>query len=672
MTGTAPTDTPPCARCGRAARLWGRGPAGRICNNCVAIRNSATCAHCGEHRRVAGRDPDGLAWCARCQQRHHHAGVDADRRQRIIAAVTAADTSVSVAVVESELDATVAARVSLRRLAEHLDAHPDTFAVGPTSTLAVLDRFTVALEAAGAAWITTIDPVCGRCGRRRRWHARVGDGGECGTCWGRTHREVCSVCARARRVDHRDGHGRPVCEPCVQQRRRRRRLDELATEIVDLVQRANPGVAAIHIIGALDHLAPKVSTRAVIARQLRRGPLLSVSVHRPPWLARLLDALRAAGAVVPAACCEDCGGPAEPLVVYRDVVRCLACAKRCPSCGADTKEPTKPWCGRCDRQPRGTCGDCGRVDRLLDTNRRCRGCRERAERRCTACGDQAPRTWLQGRWLCQRCALAADLDHHLGPTDAVAAPLVPLRAAILAADNPNQVRKWLRHSSAGQLLGRLASGETTLSHAALDAHGADRSVMHLRALLVAVEALPGEDRSINRFERFAAGLLDGVADTGDRQVVRAWLHWQVLPRLRARDEAGLSMAHSANNARRSLRHVTAFLDHLAARGRTLRACTQADLDGWFGAAGATRWLARPFLVWAAARAHLPRQARVPACPPQAPRPVIDPGTMGHRPPPRGRRHHRRRRPRCRRPGRALRPAPRPHRRPHDQRHPSQP
>lgn len=83
------------------------------------------------------------------------------------------------------------------------------------------------------------------------------------------------------------------------------------------------------------------------------------------------------------------------------------------------------------------------------------------------------------------------------------------------------------------------------------------------------------------------------------------------------------MAQSANNARRSLRHVTAFLDHLAARGLTLRGCTQADLDGWFGGAGATRWLARPFLVWAAASAHLPRQACVPACPPQAPRPVID-------------------------------------------------
>jgi hypothetical protein len=101
-------------------------------------------------------------------------------------------------------------------------------------------------------------------------------------------------------------------------------------------------------------------------------------------------------------------------------------------------------------------------------------------------------------------------DLHPGSTDAVAAPLVPLRAAILAADNPTQVRNWLRHSSAGQLLGRLVSGETTLSHAALDAHGADRSVMHLRALLVAVEALPGEVRSINRFARFAAGLLDGV------------------------------------------------------------------------------------------------------------------------------------------------------------------
>jgi hypothetical protein len=523
------TDPPACARCGRGARLSGRAPEGWICGNCVAIRNSATCAQCGEHRRVASRDPDGLAWCARCQQRHHHADVDAERRQRIIAAVTAVDPSVSVAVVEAVLDATVAARVSLRRLAEHLDAQPAVFAVGPTSTLAVLDRFTIALEAAGAARITTIDPLCGRYGSRRRWHARVGDGGEGGTCCARTHREVCAVCARARWVDHRDGQGRPVCAPCVQQQRRHQRLDELATEIIDLVQRDDPGVAAIHIIGALDQLAPKVPTRAVIARQLRRGPPRSVSVHGLPLVARLADALRAAGAVVPAACCEDCGGPAEPLVVYRDLVWCLACAKRCPSCDGDTKNP--PSRGVADATA-GHAGPAATVAASTSHSTPTTGAGGVGNGPSDAAQPAANRRRAPGSRHAGCASVAPSLSTS---TTTSALPTrwssrwVALRAAILAADNPTQVRKWVRHSSAGHVLGRLATGETALSHAAPDAHGTDRSAMHLRALLVAVEALPAEDRSINRLEDFAAGLLEHVDDAGDRKVVRAWLHGQVLP-----------------------------------------------------------------------------------------------------------------------------------------------
>jgi len=589
----------------------------------MASANRATCAYCGVHRRVAGRDPDGLAWCVPCQQRHRGAALDAARRQRVIAVVAGADPSLGTELVEAALNATAGARTTLRRLADHLDAHPEAFSTGPTSTVAVLDRFTVALVAAGSTRIATIDPLCRRCGRHRRWHAQVDGGGECASCWARVHREPCSVCARPRRVNHRDAAGQAVCERCMQHDRRLRRLDELADEIAEVVHRADPAVAVAAIRAALDELVPNVPARALIARQLGAGPPLSAGVHRLVPVARLLDALRVAGAVLPAATCTDCGEAAQPLVTYRSVVRCLSCARHCPGCGGTTKEPTKPWCNRCDRGPRGTCGDCGRVDRPLDANIRCRGCRERVERRCAACGVQAPRTWVQGRWVCQRCALAVDLDCHLGPADALAAPLAVLRGAILAADNPTRVRTWLRASAAGKVLASVAAGETALTHTALDAFGADHSVMHLRSLLVAVAALPAEDRSINRFEAFAGAQLGLIDDSTDRGVVRAWLRWQVLPRLRARDEAAKPMAHSANNARRSVRQVVLLLDGVHGHGRTLRTCVQADLDTWFAGGSSIRWLTRPFLVWAAARSHLAKAVAVPASPPQALRPVID-------------------------------------------------
>lgn len=616
------TDPGACAHCGRFGVLWGRTDEGRICRRCVAIRSSGTCGHCGDHRRIAGRDPDGLAWCRSCKNRHRRDAEDVERRRLVVTAVITANSTLTAPVVEDVLSATVGSRRSLRLLAEHVAAHPDAFTNGPTSTLAVLERFTTLLIAAGAASITMIHPSCAGCGQRRRWHARLGDDtGQCSTCWARTNREPCTTCGRRRRVDHRDEHGQPECFRCTEAHRRRARLDELADEITVLVDDTDIFSATIAAIA--DRVEPNIPGRAKLADALRRGPALTVATHRPPRVARLLDELRAAGSRLPAGRCEDCGDPAEPLVVYRDVVRCHTCAKRCPECGGTSKEPTKPRCGRCERRPRGVCGDCGRADRPLDDHARCRGCRERAERRCEDCGDQAPRTWHTGRWRCQRCALGADLDHHLGAALRLPQGLAAVRAAIAAADNPTQVRKWVRTTTGGRLLAELAAGTVELNHDALDAHGADRSVAHLRALLVAAGALPAEDRSVNRLDAFAAGLLHGVGDRQDAKVLRAWLRWQVLPRLRARHDAGASMAHSANNARRALRQVVAFLDSLHSEGRALRTCTQADLDSWFVRPGALPWLARPFLAWAADRKHLARPLTIPSTPPQAQRPVID-------------------------------------------------
>ena len=253
---------------------------------------------------------------------------------------------------------------------------------------------------------------------------------------------------------------------------------------------------------------------------------------------------------------------------------------------------------------------------------RCRSCRERAEHRCRCCATQTALTWFGGQWLCHRCALAIELDRHLGATELPAA-LVSLRDAIIAADNPSRVRKWLHGTTAGRLLRDLATGEVDLTHETLDGYGADRSVAHLRALLVAVCALPADDRRINRLEVLAAQLLDRVADHQDAKVVRAWLRWRVLRRLRARHEDGVSSAHSPSNARSALHCVVAFLENLHAHGRTLRTCTQDDLDTWFARRGATPWLARPFLVWAATRGHLPCPLTIPPAPQKALRPVLE-------------------------------------------------
>jgi hypothetical protein len=612
-----------CTRCGRVRRLVGRDlQRRRICASCVARRDSGPCGLCGQHRHFAGRDPQGRAWCQVCRDTARRAEQDQGRRKRIIAAVTVADPGLSERVVGEVLEATVKSRRSLGLLDEHLAEHADVFTVGPTSTLAILDRFVTALIAAGARRITTIHPICPGCGRRRARHARGRDGsGRCATCWVRTHREPCALCGRARNVDHHNDVGQPVCLTCMRGGLRRRRLDELAGELIAVILDADPAIATVKVAALVDQHEPDVPDRSRLARALTSGAPLVQQTSRLPRVARFLDELRAIGARLPAASCDDCRGPATPLVVVDDdVVRCLVCAKRCPGCGNETKEPTQPWCACCEGQPRGTCGDCGRADRLLDDDRRCRACWERREHRCRRCGTQTRLTWFDDQWMCHRCALTIEVDRLV----ATSPPGIDrVRDAVVAADNPVQVRKWLHNTKAGRVLALMGAGEVELSHAALDDYGTNRSVGHLRALLIAAGALPAENRSINRLEAFANQLLDTVTASADRKIVRAWLRWHVLPRLRARHAAGASMAHSANNARRSLRQVVLILEHLHQHNRTLNTCIQADLDTWFARPGLNHWLARGFLDWAREHRHLPRKVTIPATPPRQPRPVLD-------------------------------------------------
>lgn len=198
-----------------------------------------------------------------------------------------------------------------------------------------------------------------------------------------------------------------------------------------------------------------------------------------------------------------------------------------------------------------------------------------------------------------------------------------LRAAVVAADNPAQLRKWLSNTVGGEVLQHLSAGRIALTHDALDSYGRSASVAHLRALLVSVDALPDEDRSIDRFDAFARELIGTVADSQDRKILSSWTRWQVLPRLRRRSADGASMAHSANNARRALRRNASFVEELHRRDGNLRTATQIDLDNWFGEGDATRWLSRPFLTWCQRRRHLPAALEIPSEAPRRPRAPID-------------------------------------------------
>ena len=316
---------PVCGCCGRAVNLRGRE---QLCSNCMSIANSADCALCGEYRRVAGRTPEGRPWCERCRIGIRNERLDEERRRAIVEIVTAADPSMTAETVRTVLADTVTTRRSLIRLAEHLGSHPDTFEVGPTSVLPILDRFTQAMVAAGAEKIATIHPTCSGCGRRQPRNARTNAGDIlCSACSSRARIGDCSMCGRERRVATRDREGKAICDLCLLQIHRRERLDQLNQQITETLPETVRSLPAQEVIAAAGQAAPTVPLRAVLAQQLADGPALTVPDRRHVVVARLVAGLRARGVDLPAAVCTDCDRPAEPLFVHGGVVRCEVCER---------------------------------------------------------------------------------------------------------------------------------------------------------------------------------------------------------------------------------------------------------------------------------------------------------------------------------------------------------
>jgi hypothetical protein len=256
---------------------------------------------------------------------------------------------------------------------------------------------------------------------------------------------------------------------------------------------------------------------------------------------------------------------------------------------------------------RGSCGDCGKPDRLLDQEGRCRWCRERVTKSCADCGRiNTALTGVDQLRVCDRCALRRQLDRVLPPDST--GVLHPLRTAILLAQ-PLTTRRWL--DRANQLLTDVHFGRIALDHAALDTLPQRKAVEHLRALMISCEILPpDEGRELRWLENDLPAMLADL-DGAHSQAVTAWLRWAVLPRLRRLLADGCELSTSVTNDRRKIEQVVAFLLVLQTEGTTLDHCGQQDLDTWFAGPGTIRGRLRPFLAWAQHRKHLPDDLTLP-------------------------------------------------------------
>lgn len=110
-------------------------------------------------------------------------------------------------------------------------------------------------------------------------------------------------------------------------------------------------------------------------------------------------------------------------------------------------------------------------------------------------------------------------------------------------------RRWLRRPGIGWLLTALDSGALPLTHTTLDAQPASKAVEHLRDLLVATGALGSDtDLLIDRLRHVSDQLLVAL-DADDARIVRSWLRWHVLPRLRRRHDRTADIGEAVTNAR---------------------------------------------------------------------------------------------------------------------------
>jgi hypothetical protein len=491
------------------------------------------------------------------------------RRETVVARVAAADRSLTAGQAAAAVDAAAGHGAALRSLAAALAAGEaaDVLAGGAPPAVG---RLVTELIARGSAVFTA--PSCANCGRAGRPLTRSGQGGVCARCRNRQLATACVRCAAVRPVAGRTSGGEPLCERC----RRRERGNRPC--------------------GTCGKTAP------IAVRGREGSPDVCVNCYR-----------------LPAAVCTLCGRRRECNFAGTHPV-CLTCSPRtastCAHCGQDrppaARWPEGPVCDTCYAtalRRRGTCRCCGQQRRLVsppgpgaDSCADCAG--QLVTHACALCGVE-DKLFEKGR--CARCSLrqrtAALVRDPAGPgTSGVPAALNGVVEAITAARTPYSALNWLRTGAAAAILADVAAGRIALTHQALDDHPRQRAADYLRHMLVAGGVLPARDEALARMERWSRDVLAGIDHPADRRLVRSYLTWRVLRRLRRRSENSPGPRTPTSQPRHQVLAVAAFLAWLRRRDLTLASCHQGDAETWL-ATGPAAYDVRDFLAWAADGKH---------------------------------------------------------------------
>ncbi|WP_345627121.1 hypothetical protein [Streptomyces thinghirensis] len=124
---------------------------------------------------------------------------------------------------------------------------------------------------------------------------------------------------------------------------------------------------------------------------------------------------------------------------------------------------------------------------------------------------------------------------------------------------------------------------------------------HIRKVLVAVGSLPPRDEHLAQIE-LRLGLVLAKYPQFDT-LLRTYVRWSVLPRLRRRARTRPPTAHITEWARARIHSAARFLSWAEERGHTLDTVMQEHVDDWLAGGKRTRYNVRDFLVWAARRGY---------------------------------------------------------------------
>ena len=196
---------------------------------------------------------------------------------------------------------------------------------------------------------------------------------------------------------------------------------------------------------------------------------------------------------------------------------------------------------------------------------------------CPTCSD--PDHPKPGR--CERCLINRRLDEIMGPATADLAPgLLALRHDIATAEHSITANRWLTKQPVASVLADLAAGRMPLTHEALDKLPKRQILEHLRLTLVAVGALPERDEELIRLERALTDFLATQQDPARRKVLHRYLIWNLLRRLRSRNNGRPTTRQQALRIRLHRRAAEAFLGWLDTHNLTLATFGQTDLEHW--------------------------------------------------------------------------------------------